>query len=168
MHTITKYLIENELRSRVARRVVLEKQFQETRDRLAEIEENLIELDRIISSLQEDLTPRQWFPAPPRGTEPADQGEVHTQERIAATKEVPEEVWYPPFQKGFGDWIDGQVPKEVAEHLHFQALYDTERRARQYSPITYRPGGFVLSKPERVVAYRLKGYRRPVVQIEEA
>lgn len=65
-------------------------------------------------------------------------------------------LWYPPQPRGFGPWIEGRVPDDVLRKGAFQLLYRDERREKTYTALTYSPSGFVVSKPENVVAYCLK------------
>lgn len=64
--------------------------------------------------------------------------------------------WYPPQPRGFGPWIEGRVPEDVLRKGAFQILYRDERREKTYTALNYSMGGFVVSKPENVVAYCLK------------
>jgi hypothetical protein len=129
MHELTKLVIRNEIIELKERRSRVERDYNGTRARLAELEERLINADREISQLELDLsggTPSEGKP------------------------------WYPGTARGFGDWIEGRVPEAILRTGVFEVLYAEERNTGKYGSLIYSPGGFSVSQPENVVAYRLK------------
>lgn len=129
MHELTKLVIRNEIIELKERRSRVERDYNGTRARLAELEERLINADREISQLELDLS----------GGTPSE-----------------EKPWYPGPVRGFGDWIEGQVPEALLRTGVFEVLYDSERRDKKYGTLIYSPRGFRVSQPDNVVAYRLK------------